>query len=137
MRRAVLSVLIGWLGLASVAGADSWYGPRYPYHVYYSSCHTCPYGYKTHGYGKSLRGIVHGWYGLGPRYTPANGSAPNPLYFTQPAGPGQYVYSGSMRIEGTPMAVPQRSTIPPEVLNAPEPIDPPVAPYPTTKFPTE
>jgi hypothetical protein len=137
MRRALLALILGWIGLSSAVQADSWYGPGYPFHVYYSSCHTCPYGYKTHGYGKSLRGIVHGWYGFGPRYTPANGTAPNPLYFTQPAGPGQYVYSGSMRIEGQVMTSSRRSQIPDEALNAVEPIAPPVAPYPTTKTPTK
>lgn len=127
MRRVVLAAILGWLGLSSAATADSWYGPRYPYHVYHSGRHCCPYGYKTRGYGMTWRGLAHSWSGFGPRYTPANGTAPNPLYFSSPVGPGQYVYSGSMQIEGTPMTT-KRSPISPEVLTAP---------YPTTDHPTK
>lgn len=133
MRRAILAAVLVLSGLSTAARADSWFGPQFPYHVYYSGCHSCPYGYKQHGYGLNARGLVYGRNGFGPRYTPANGTAPNPggFYVGSPLGPNTMFYAGSV-----PRPAPGssfRSRIPAEVLNPPDSTLPGEAPYPTTQ----
>jgi hypothetical protein len=119
MRRAILAAMLICSGLAAAARADSWYGPRYPYHVYYSGKHCCPYGYKTWGYGlPPLQNTI-------TRSRVGPGSGPW-------TGPGQYIYAGSMgtyrpasSVQST-IATPAESTSPAEMIPQGD------LPYPTT-----
>ena len=119
MRRAILAAVVLCGGLASALQADSWYGPRYPCHVYYSKHHSCPYGYKTWGYGLT----PHAAFGRNSY------RAPDVKSFT---GPGQYIYAGSMNAN-RPRVVTSTTVRPvPVIPTFPEVETPIDLPYPMT-----
>jgi hypothetical protein len=87
----MLAAVLGLICAQGAARADSWYGPRYPVHVYYSKHHRCPYGHKTWGYHQLP----------GPYWQSSYSRS-----FGPPTAPGEYIYAGSMGVYRGPTTQP-------------------------------